>query len=533
MKNKSLLEEINRFKYILNYNPLNPDLINEADKSPFEELTTIPKLRGNAKSVQGTVNLGNTESVSDAGVTPIAWFKNKGLFQGQPKKLYLNIAAIASKSNANLQAYRAKKSTDDTPTPTPTTETKPMTITFSLEGGFNYDRTSFNTEGETIWQDFIAELKKLKEDNLDQWPNFIRFLRDTSKKNQIFLRCYASIDGPDTKGNADTNNKKTTTLPRCRVSGGRLRSDYDLCLSQVRAEDTLSRLEKDFPDLKGIFKAKGEGQTSKWGNNSTEDTRSPNRRLVLDKIPTYMSTINYPDEDEETKNKKAKEEEEAKNKITLNTENTEIEKFGPKEEGEYIYWYCKYYKKSDGYYILDNKATKQRGIYLKGNREYLEADGSTIEASPTKIHKEQCESSVLPALGVWDLGNGIQLSYWNALNNAENIMIKKSEVIDIFENEENFFKYVPFYVEGEFFGTTTPNVVVDNKGVFVTAEGFNTRFPGWTSASEKIQMQNMNAVASTDLIPSVVKFYEQNGSTFYEIGYTGFVIQKPTQRYKG
>ena len=544
--NKKLLEEINRFRMMSSYQPgrlmTEQTLLNEDEKDPFAGQSTIPRLKGGSDSVSGEVNLENTESTRDGGTAPIAYFKNKGLFPGDSKKLYLNVSTIASKSN-KTQPYEVSTVTyDDTPlTPSGTPESAPMELTFGLVGGFVYDRTNFNSKGQEQWDKFIKQVKKLKEENLDQWPNFIRYLKYENSKNQIYLRCYASRDGEDVMV-ADTNNKATTTLPRCRVAGGRPRPDYDLCLSQARANDSLALLEQELPDLAGIFKAKGEGQTNKWGDNKTEENRSPNRRLVLDKIPTYNSTTVYPGDGSEEEKKKKEEEEKKKNfkPITLNTEKTEISKFGPRDEGEYIYFYCQYFKKSDGYFISDNKNLNHRELRLKTNKySWVHPSGGMDDTASGRDWKEDCEATIKPADGVWDIGESLgintesKIEYWNAFNNSENIMIKERDIIEVFGNINSFYKYVPYFAGGFYFGTPNPQVVVDSKGVVAYSDGAAKRFPGWNSASEKTQMQNLNAVASTDYIPSVVKIEETGKTKFYEIGYYAFTIQRPTPRYKG
>jgi hypothetical protein len=530
--NKTLLEEIRKFKMMANYKPSNPNFIYEQnEKNPFDGGNEIPLLKG--KDVKtGVVDLGNT--TQSTGVSPIAKFKNKKMFPTESKWLYLFPEIDASRVNFKLTAYKKSQPEPD-PEPEPEPDVVPIFLGFNLVDVFRFDRTSLTTLGETSYKKFIDDFKAKKEKNLDVWPRYINFLKEETKKNQLYLTCYASIDGDSNEIVADSNNSSTTTLPRCRVSGGRLRSEYNLCLSQARADDMLKRIEKDLPELKGIYKSRGMGETSKFGDNKTETTREPNRRLVMDKPAVFKYDRNNPNPNpnpEPNPNPNPEPE-----KSDINQYGDRVDEYGPFKDGEYIYFYCEWRPINfrDGKYFIKTEGGK---VVLKSSRNQysnIEAGWDTGGADwSVKKAIELCKASKQKTPdGYWKFGN-YNIEYYESKNNASNITLREKDIEDVFGSMNKFNSLFPSYIKGSFNGTLNPTVSIFKNGATIKgADNMTYTLNGWSNNSEA-QKSDYSNLYSTEFIPVVVQTNQLGEyDVLYEMGVFGLNISKPMTRFKG
>jgi hypothetical protein len=325
-----------------------------------------------------------------------------------------------------------------------------------------------------------------------------------------------------------------------------LRSEYDLCLSKARASEMLKKIEKDLPDLKGIFTARGLGKTNKFGDKQTEKSREPNRRLVLDNVPTFKyNKDDLNNNDLDNNNNKDKEKENV-TPVEVNYKKDPIDEYGPyfDDSGEWVYFYCKWHKATQDngtkWYIAYNKSQKHYDLIDPRNRySVVHADGST-GGSPTSEERQiaLCKSQKQSKPdGYWNYG-GAQIEYYNARDNADNIMLRKDDIVETFGNINNFYNKMPELIGSQFNGQTTPTVSIYTNGATITGkDGVPYTLKGWES-NEQFSKQDYSNVTSTNLIPVVVRVYEgekigDETNDIFEIGYFGLNISKPLKRYKG
>lgn len=543
MVNKQLLEEIKRFNSILNYNPSLPSTLNEADNAnadPFDDgSTNIPMLKGR-EIKKGRINFENTENAPGLGKPPIAGMKNKGFLpEVNSKFLYLFFNTQASAKNLTIAPYNNMETPPPTPTPTPTTDVMPIAITFDLQDPFRFDKTQLTNAGETSFNNFITDFKTLKQTYANVWDKYLKFLKLESEKNPIYLRGYSSIDGDPKKIIADSATSAKTYAP-CRKSGGRPRADYNLCLSQARAEETLERIEKELPELSGIFTAKGMGETTNFANftyeNGDTTKTAPNRRMVLDALPVFKTDMDIPIDDENDGDNGDK------NNVTpvvpsVNFYGDKISDYGPYEAGEYYYFYCKYYPKSD-YRI---QVAKNGVAYLYFKREMVVADGSTNSTWMERKHIASCKAEVegknKKPDGYWQIGKDFNLSddsitieYYVAAN-TKNILVSVDDIKDVFGTTDAFRKIVPEFIQGHFQGESTPMVELTSNGANIITQSGSYFYKGWEAASTQETAVDVSSIASTELKRAIVMTEEIGDTTFFEIGLFGLSIAKPTGRF--
>lgn len=543
MVNKKLLEEIKRFNSILNYNPSQPLIINEAedDTDPFSEGSSdIPTLKGGDVK-KGRVNFANTENAPGLGKAPIAGMKNKGFLPNvESKLLYLFFNTEASSKNLTIAPYNNVEEIKPNPTPTPEPEVFPISITFNLQDAFRFDLPELTNQGETSFNSFIDEYKKLKEKYSTVWDKYIKFLKLESKKTPIYLKGYSSIDGDPNKIIADSATSKKT-YPPCRASGGRTRADYNLCLSQARAEEIVERIEEELPELTGIFTPKGIGETTLFANvtyeNGDRSTTAPNRRMVLDALPVFNADIEIPAEDGEN-NGEINNQPVTPVKPTVNFYNDKISDYGPYEAGEYYYFYCKYYPK-DQYFI---QTSKNGATYIFNDRsEMVHADGSTNSTWMEKTHIASCKAEVegknRKPDGYWQIGKDFNLSddsitieYYVAAN-TKNILVSTTDIKDIFGTTNEFRKLVPEFIDLHFQSETNPIVELSSNGAKIITQSGEYFYKGWEAASSTETSVDVSQVAATELKRAVVHTEEIGGVEFFEIGLFGLSIGKPTGRF--
>ena len=112
---------------------------------------------------------------------------------------------------------------------------------------------------------------------------------DILKKSPINVLAYASIDG-------ESNAIDHGTYLDCRGYGNGTRGQYNLCLSQARADKIAKILNKALPEI-GNFVGIGKGETKNFGPGWTKEKHTtntetlPNRKFEVI-LPTV--TLNIP-----------------------------------------------------------------------------------------------------------------------------------------------------------------------------------------------------------------------------------------------
>lgn len=210
-----------------------------------------------------------------------AYIKNNGLFEDLDKDQIL----IITPNSVALKVSDTKK--ERTPVAN-------INIKLELEDPFNFDNITLTPNGESNYKKFIDEYKITKNKNANLWGNYLTSIKENGGLEIIG---YASQDG-------NPNAKDGGKLEACSIYGvGKgLRSQYNLCLSQERANYIKNRLSEDLPELKGLLKARGLGETCQFGpcwttnKNVTIKDTSKNRKFIIN-FPEFKENRN-PKKDE-------------------------------------------------------------------------------------------------------------------------------------------------------------------------------------------------------------------------------------------
>ena len=149
----------------------------------------------------------------------------------------------------------------DTPVPDVIT----IGFDFRANNPFEFDKAGITTEAKQEIADEMLGLFELKDgegDKLQQYTD--KYL----KGKEIIINAYSSIDAdPDELGGGEYVGPKNCAK---RVDGRPtgLRKDYNLCLSQARAEAVAEYLKLEYPEIFGgvIFKPIGHGESNESGN---------------------------------------------------------------------------------------------------------------------------------------------------------------------------------------------------------------------------------------------------------------------------
>ena len=171
----------------------------------------------------------------------------------------------------------------------------PIELKLDLVDAYEFDQVE-NSDGTSYWNDGGKQFQKFIDDYQDSkeiynmvWDDYLNFLRD---KGGVTVEGYASID-------ANEDEDMIGKYIKCNVDkklGGtkQPRKDYNICLSQKRAEQVIKDIVSIYPELDGILKPKGMGATDKFNGkswpNSNEDETAPNRR-VRAVFPVYETKI--------------------------------------------------------------------------------------------------------------------------------------------------------------------------------------------------------------------------------------------------
>jgi hypothetical protein len=401
MDKKNLFEELNRFKLLMNYNTSqtlteNKDLINDEveDDDPFSDETQPPgKLKGGSNEKTGKLNMQGTIN----GVATYAVFRNKGFFPGKPKRQLLGIRTSSYATWYTMYEPKSKETpkTDNTKTPEPKIQS--IDIDAKVEDPFVFDTTTLTTQAETSLTDFIAKIKNITNDYSPEiYSKYLEFIKT---KKPIYVYSYASKDG-------NPDEKVQGKFSGCKGYGDGTRGQYDLCLSQKRAQYIVERLEKELPDLKGVFKGSGQGQTTKfnnigWPTSKGPDETMPNRRFEI-VLPSFSLDIPIPTPAVVTP--------------PINQKST-VEKNSEKQRNKNMNW-----------------------------------ESQTFYWDISKYYPGIKENVVLP---------------YKKENNSGFMMIKTSLLEDFFGGLDNFKKTIPNISGGYFYNDQYPNFVLNKSGVKV------------------------------------------------------------------
>ena len=160
-------------------------------------------------------------------------------------------------------------------------------VKLDLVDMFDYDTINFKDENK-----FNEALNKFRGD-LNQGLTELKGLKDWLEKQNLIVYGYASQD-------ANPEESVQGKYGPCKGYGSGLRKEYNVCLSNARAEKVASELQKVFDDV-GVqvtIKHRGAGETTKFSDGNgwsdkqkdTEEQLSPNRRVLFN-IPKYTEVI--------------------------------------------------------------------------------------------------------------------------------------------------------------------------------------------------------------------------------------------------
>jgi len=146
---------------------------------------------------------------------------------------------------------------------------------------FIFDTIQLQQESIDSINMFVSQINEVKTNyGEDIYNKYINFL----KQNPVTVLAYSSIDG-------DPNQKVQGKYGPCRGYGDGTRGQYNLCLSQGRADEIAKILNERLPEI-GNFVGKGMGETDKfapgkkWPNSKSTNETLKNRRFMVN-LPTF------------------------------------------------------------------------------------------------------------------------------------------------------------------------------------------------------------------------------------------------------
>jgi outer membrane protein OmpA-like peptidoglycan-associated protein len=149
---------------------------------------------------------------------------------------------------------------------------------------FILDSTDIHPDSVGKIDEFVSKIEQVKIQNgNDVYNKYIQFL----KSNPIIVNAYSSI-------NADPSQKMSGKVQACKGYGDGTRGQYNLCLSQKRAEVIANKLNSALPQL-GNFKGVGMGETDKfdkgkkWPKFTSDKDTLLNRRFEVI-LPNFSMT---------------------------------------------------------------------------------------------------------------------------------------------------------------------------------------------------------------------------------------------------
>ncbi len=208
------------------------------------------------------------------------------------RKLMFNFEVGNSK--LYLKAFRISNTGPifDNPvfTATTTTTDKELFVSITLDNKnaepFIFDTIQLSQSSIESIDSFVSQIKDVKNTYGEEIYNkYINFL----KENPITVLAYASIDG-------DPKEKTQGKYGPCKGYGDGTRGQYNLCLSQGRADEIAKILNDKLPEI-GNFIGKGMGETDKfapgkkWPDTKDKNETLPNRKFVVNLPKFSLSNI--------------------------------------------------------------------------------------------------------------------------------------------------------------------------------------------------------------------------------------------------
>lgn len=290
---QTLTEELYRMRKLINFKisedshcNLFEDVIKDSSIGEQDDLwDQTPKTPNWGISRKGDLDFDNVER----GVPMMAKLKNRRLDKGLSTKSVLYITTISAEPRLTEKGV------------VPKDEIIPANIELKmdLQDPFDFDKTELTESAKNNFKRFIESYFLLKEKNSDIWGDYLSFLKS---KSPIEVKGWASRDD-------DPEQKIDGKFKPCVKDGGRLRKEYNQCLSQKRAEKIVEMLYEELPELDGLFKPVGYGETDKFnGVGWTKEKKpsnketAPNRRFIL-LLPKYEQNIKDVVNDEGGENK--------------------------------------------------------------------------------------------------------------------------------------------------------------------------------------------------------------------------------------
>ena len=157
-------------------------------------------------------------------------------------------------------------------TPKPPPDTVTQEFKFSVTDPFEFDKADITQSAAESIKDELNKIYILKQQGVLK-----QYLQKKLNGKQIIVNAFSSIDAnPEEMGGGK--------FPKCstRKNGSPtgLRKDYNLCLSQSRAEAVVKHLQEKYSDLFGKvkFKAIGGGENNKSGNAVYANYNTPEQK---------------------------------------------------------------------------------------------------------------------------------------------------------------------------------------------------------------------------------------------------------------
>ena len=162
---------------------------------------------------------------------------------------------------------------------------------FAFDKVENPDDTSWwhKDDGGEQFENFIDTYNATKKKYSMVWDQYLEFLKDKG----VIVYGYASIDGDsdeDMRGNYKDCNSDGQLSD---TSAMQPRHKYNQCLSEKRAVQVIKDIVALLPELDGILKPIGKGETDKFNGKrypANSDATAPNRRVNAN-FPKFKTKI--------------------------------------------------------------------------------------------------------------------------------------------------------------------------------------------------------------------------------------------------
>ena len=242
---------------------------------------------------------------------------NKKIYIGEPFPFYDLVSSgpatplvipINKDTNALLwhsetQKVLSQVRINPPPAPTPPIDddegivAKNVSFKFQVTDPFEFDSPELSEKAENAIKNEMNKIYKLKDDGILE-----RYITTQIKGKNIIVDAYSSID-------AASDETGGGNVKECKP-GKVMRKDYNLCLSQKRAETIVNHLNTEYADIFGGAKliAKGRGELEstnsmkeKWGHpdqvahkNAGRVATKEDRKFVIN-LPDFETTIKSSD----------------------------------------------------------------------------------------------------------------------------------------------------------------------------------------------------------------------------------------------